>query len=87
MILVRAAMWVEQGYWPEQVRTDRSVYRELADQFEAGMQLLMQCAAGNLPGGNGSSGGLGEQRFAMINVHGWTSVRPPFGVPEPPLDA
>jgi hypothetical protein len=80
MVIVRAAMWVEGSYWPEQVRADRSIFRELAEQFTSGMPTLIDCVAGNLPdGGNGTP----ALQFGMLNVHGWTSTGP-FEIPPAP---
>jgi hypothetical protein len=82
LIVIRAAMWVEGSYWPEQVRSDRSIFTELAAQYAAGIPTLIECASGNLPAGDGTdddaSMGL---RFGMIDVHGATSVPWPFGPP------
>jgi hypothetical protein len=86
LVVIRAAMWVEASYWPEQVRSDRSIYTELAEQYTAGMPTLLDCVAGNLPAG--AEGGLPAAApvgFGMVNVHGWASVPAPFGVPDPPV--
>jgi hypothetical protein len=85
LVIIRAAWWVEGSYWPEQVRSDRTIYDELATQFTNGLVGLQACAEGNLPGGNGDDDGVGVGlRFGMLNVHGWTSVRQPFGTPDAP---
>lgn len=84
---LRAAMWVELSYWPEQVRSDRSVYAELAEQWTTGLPQLRECIAGNLPddGGDTNAG----YRFGTLDVHGWTAspyyAAPvvPEPVPEP----
>jgi hypothetical protein len=78
LIAIRAAMWVELSYFPEQVRSDRSVYQELADQYTAGLPTLTSCVDQNLAGDAGGSGGY---RFGSLDVHGWTSVADPYGLP------
>lgn len=81
LVVIRAAMWVELSYFPEQVRSDRSVYQELAEQYTAGMPGLLSCVEGNVPGGDGTAGGDVQLRFGMLDVHGGTSVPAPFGRP------
>jgi hypothetical protein len=83
LVVIRAAMWVEGSYWPEQVRTDRSIFTELAAQYAAGLPTLIDCAAGNLPADGGDTEDVASFRFGMLDVHGWTSVPWPYG--EPPL--
>lgn len=68
---LRAAMWVELSYWPEQVRSDRSVYAELAEQWTQGLPLLRECVAGNLPDSGGETNA--GYRFGVLDVHGWTA--------------
>lgn len=75
LVVIRAAMWVELSYFPEQLRTDRSVYRELADQWTAGMPQLLACVEGNLPAGaDGGDDGYGALRFGMLPVWGATAA-------------
>jgi hypothetical protein len=81
LIVIRAAMWVKLSYFPEQVRSDRSVYQELADQYTAGMPGLLTCVEGNVPGAEGGDDGSVNLRFGMLDVHGQTSVRAPYGLP------
>lgn len=90
LIVIRAAMWVELSYFPEQVRSDRSVYQELAEQYTAGMPGLLTCVEGNVPGAEGADDGSVNLRFGMLDVHGATSVPAPYGTPAysgPPDDA
>lgn len=82
LIAIRAAAWVELSYFPEQVRSDRSVYRELADQWTAGMPALIACVEGNAPGA-GEDGSTAGYRFGVLDVHGWTAS-PYYGVPAEP---
>jgi hypothetical protein len=82
LVIIRAAMWIEGSYWPEQVRSDRSIFSELSDQYETGVTTLDACVAGNLPssGGDGQPVALG---YGMLDVHGATSVSAPYGDPPP----
>lgn len=77
---IRAAMWVELSYWPEQVRSDRSVYAELAEQWTAGLPLLRECIEGNLPVDAGDTESVAGYRFGVLDVHGWTAS-PYYGTP------
>jgi hypothetical protein len=92
LVVIRAAMWVEGSYWPEQVRSDRSIFAELAEQYNNGLTTLDTCVAGNLPGDMDGDPTTDDMAlgFGMVNVHGETSVRSPFGDPPvypPPVDA
>ena len=79
LVAVRAAMWVELSYFPEQVRSDRSVYAELATQWSDGLEALRACVAGNVPSDGGATN-IGY-RFGVLNVHGWTAS-PYYGSPD-----
>jgi hypothetical protein len=81
LVVIRAAMWVELSYFPEQVRSDRSVYQELADQYTAGIPGLIACVEGNSAGGAVDDDGTVHLRFGMLDVHGATSVSAPYGQP------
>jgi hypothetical protein len=86
LVTIRAAMWVEGSYWPEQVRSDRSIFAELAEQYTNGVTTLDTCVAGNLPGDGGTDDDSMALGFGMLDVHGATSVPAPFGVPVAPDD-
>jgi hypothetical protein len=71
LITIRAAMWIEISYFPEQVRSDRSIYGELSEQWSAGRESLTACVSGNLPGdGSGES----AVRFGSLEIRGWTAA-------------
>lgn len=78
LIAVRAAMWVELSYFPEQVRSDRSVYAELAAQWTEGLAALLACVQGNAPA-DGADSNIGY-RFGVLDIHGWTAS-PYYGAP------
>lgn len=61
MVALRAAMFVELSYFPEQVRSDRSAYPEYERMYAAGMLALGEAIAGNQPGG-------GTFRFASVPI-------------------
>lgn len=67
-IAIRAAMWIELSYFPEQVRSDRSVYQELAQQYANGATALDSTLADNDPGAGGSA------RFGSVRVMGATAA-------------
>jgi hypothetical protein len=84
LVVIRAAAWVELSYFPEQVRSDRSVYAELVAQFDPGVQAVMDCVAGNVPD-PGDADSNATFRFGALDVHGWTAS-PYYGAPEVPAD-
>jgi hypothetical protein len=85
LVVIRTAWWIEGSYFPEQVRSDRTVRDDFAGQWAAGLEALVACVEGNLPGAvDGDGTATVAVGLGMINVHGWTSVRPPFGIPDPP---
>jgi len=59
MIALRAAMFVELSYFPEQVRQDRSAYEEYKRLYDEGMLALRAAIEGNVPG-------AGQFRFASV---------------------
>jgi hypothetical protein len=62
MVALRAAMFVELSYWPEQISTDRSPYAELKRLYDDGMIALGNAVSGEAPleepGGAGSYASL-----------------------------
>jgi hypothetical protein len=86
LVAIRAAMWIELSYFPEQVRSDRSAYRELADQWTALLPGLITCVEGNLPGSSGSGDPASNVgfRYGVLDVHGWTAS-PFYGAPDNPI--
>jgi len=79
LVALRAAMWVELSYFPEQIRSDRSVYTELAAQWPERLEALQSCIDGNVPNGDDQRG----YRFGVLDVHGWTAS-PYYGAPQVP---
>jgi hypothetical protein len=80
LVALRAAMWVELSYFPEQVRSDRSVYSELVAQWSEGLDALMVCVRDN----SDDDGTNRTYAFGTLDVHGWTAS-PYYGVPPEPV--
>jgi hypothetical protein len=78
LIAIRAAMWIELSYFPEQVRSDRSVYQELAQQYANGATALDATLSDNDPGAGGSA------RFGSIGVMGATAAAAAFELENDP---
>jgi hypothetical protein len=90
-VALGAAAEIELSYFPEQSRSDRSIYQFLIQRYEAAMDGLVACVSGDLP----NSGG-GDVEFAYrygsldtassvvaryYNGENW----PPVFDPAPPL--
>lgn len=64
---LRAAMQIELGYFPEQVRTDRSAYPELKALYDADLASI----PGFVDVGDGTAGGgVTRNGFASVPTHG-----------------
>ena len=66
MIALRAAMFVELSYWPEQVNADRSAYHEYERLYTDGMEALLKSISG---------GGAAQDRWTFdgtVPVESWT---------------
>src|SRR5262245_48713098 len=46
LCIKRAAWWIEVSYWPEQVRSSRSVADQLVEEFRNGIPTLQACVEG-----------------------------------------
>lgn len=77
VVAYRAALRVEKSYFPEQVRSDRSAYEQLRDEYLDDLAALVDAAA------HGGSEQIESRDIAMIPVASWTSG----GHCVPPLDA
>jgi hypothetical protein len=67
MVALRAAMFVELSYFPEQVRSDRSAYPEYERLYTAGMTALGDAIDGN-------TAGSGIPRFASVPIMSATTA-------------
>lgn len=83
MVALRAAMFVELSYFPEQVRTDRSAYQEYERIYDAGMTALRLAIEGE-SGEFGSR--FGTLRLETPNRRGgsvWPEPENPANWPDP----
>jgi hypothetical protein len=68
LVAYRAAMRIEKSYFPEQVRTDRSPYEQLRQEYLDDLEPWVEAA--NEEGGEM----VGDRGFGMIVVGSWTSI-------------
>jgi hypothetical protein len=89
-VALGAAAEIELSYFPEQSRSDRSVYQYLQQRYDAALDGLQQCVLGNLP--SVEDDGEVAYRYGTLDavsgvVHDhYTGSRYPkvFPPPEPP---
>jgi hypothetical protein len=70
LVAYRAALRVEKSYFPEQVRTDRSAYTQLREEYLDDLAALTT----SVSGGAGGSGEFPSYDVAMAPVGSWTSI-------------
>lgn len=70
VVSLDAACSIEKGYWPEQVRDNRSSYEFLKAERDQELEALAQ-AAGEAAAGGGVDTGTG---FVSSRVRSWTSI-------------
>jgi hypothetical protein len=70
LVAYRAALRVEKSYFPEQVRSDRSAYAQLREEYLDDLQAFVESIAG----GGGGSGEFPSYDMAMVPVGSWTSI-------------
>lgn len=83
LVAYRAALRVEKSYFPEQVRSDRSAYDQLRQEYLDDLEALLEAV-------KGGGGEWLESDIAMIPVGSWTSITfgsTPCGEPPPPEPA
>src|SRR5215831_929102 len=69
LVAYRAALRIEKSYFPEQVRTDRSAYAQLREEYLDDLQAFTEA----MTGGAGE-GALPSYDFALAEVGSWTSL-------------
>jgi len=69
LVAYRAALRVEKSYFPEQVRTDRSAYTQLREEYLDDLQAFTEAMAGG-----GGQGALPTYDMEMVPVGSWTSL-------------
>jgi hypothetical protein len=70
---LKAAMYVELSYYPEQVRSDRSAYEQYRQMYEDQARALQEAARGAAPGG-------GRVFSVAVPVPGVDPLPVPLGV-------
>jgi hypothetical protein len=69
LVAYRAALRVEKSYFPEQIRSDRSAYEQLKEEYTDDLTALQEALAGS-----GGAGELVAYDIASISVGSWTSI-------------
>lgn len=69
LVAYRAALRIEKSYFPEQVRTDRSAYTQLREEYLDDLQAFTEAMAGG-----GGEGAWPSYDIAMLPVGSWTSL-------------
>lgn len=68
LVAYRAALRIEKSYFPEQVRSDRSAYDQLKEEYTDDLAALQEALEG------GASGEMVSYDFAVAQVGSWTSI-------------
>ena len=69
LVAYRAAMRIEKSYFPEQVRSDRSAYTQLREEYLDDLAAVMAAVEG---GGGGEA--VAASDFVSLPVGSWTSI-------------
>ncbi len=72
VVALLAALLVEQGYWPEQVQSERSAYDRLLALYQQARLGLVACVQGNQPG----AGGPEQWRVYDVDISGGQCALP-----------
>lgn len=80
VVAYRAALRIEKSYFPEQVRSDRSAYDQLLQEYLDDLAALVE-AATTTAGPDDAAGASSD--IASIPVGSWTSIRNPCLPVEP----
>ena len=89
-VALGAAADIERSYFPEQSRSDRSVYQFLRDAYNEAVAGVAECVRGNLPDADATSPEAAYGHGTMTVVSGvvydhYTGAwGPPIPVPDPP---
>lgn len=72
LVALRAAMFVELSYWPEQVRSDRSAYEEYKRLYDEGLAGLMGVLYPDADGDGGGPGPAKVYEYGSVPITSWT---------------
>lgn len=67
-VALGAAAEIELSYFPEQSRSDRSIYTFLIQRYEAGLEGLALCVSGALPSAEGGPAGVGTANMGTLDA-------------------
>jgi hypothetical protein len=70
LVAYRAALRIEKSYFPEQVRSDRSAYAQLREEYLDDLQAFTDA----IEAGGGAGGEFPSYDMAMVPVGSWTSI-------------
>lgn len=79
VVAYRAALRVEKSYFPEQVRSDRSAYDQLREEYLDDLAALTEAI---MAGGDVA---VASREIGMLPVGSWTSIRYPDTSEYPPV--
>ncbi len=76
LVTLRAAMYVELTYFPEQVNSGKSPYPEFKSLFEAGIERVQQSIENDDPDSDSGSGGMPVFHFPSNRggIVGWRTT-------------
>jgi hypothetical protein len=66
-VALLAAADIERSYFPEQSRSDRSVYIYLRDAADAALEGVALCVLGDLPGGDDTGAAFGSATLTVVS--------------------
>ena len=68
VVALGAAAEIELSYFPEQSRTDRSVYTFLSQRYDNALDGLAMCVSGELPSAEGGPEGFGTASMGTLDA-------------------
>jgi hypothetical protein len=89
LVAYRAALRIEKSYFPEQVRSDRSAYEELRQEYLDDLEALMDAFSGSSDGGPAGAEGhraWSERTPTFLRVYGQWPWEDHWPEPENPAN-